>query len=158
MPNSREARLANSKNSKASIYPGGEARLGKSIHVDTFARDHLPQIDFWPAMTDAGLAEFHYPGSLNAAFELLDATVEKGFGSRPCLRTDDQVWTYAKLLDRSSRVANLLAAQGLVPGERVLLRDFNSPMLAACWFGVLKAGGIAVTTMAQLRARELATI
>ena len=29
----------------------------------------------------------------------------------------------------------------LVPGERVLLRGPNTPMLAACWFGVVKAGG-----------------
>ena len=28
-----------------------------------------------------------------------------------------------------------------VPGDRVLLRDANTPMLAACWFAVLKAGG-----------------
>jgi 2-aminobenzoate-CoA ligase len=158
MPNSPDARLVSSKTSRASIYPGGEARLGKSAHVDTFARDHLPPIDLWPAMTDAGLHEFRYPASVNAAFELLDTMVEKGVGSRPCFRTDDQIWTYAKLLDRSNRIANLLVAQGLVPGERVLLRDFNSPMLAACWFAVLKAGGIAVTTMAQLRARELSTI
>jgi 2-aminobenzoate-CoA ligase len=38
----------------------------------------------------------------------------------------------------------------------VLLRAANDPMLVACWFGVLKAGGIAVTTMPLLRARELA--
>src|SRR5215831_11596141 len=158
MPNSRDARLASSKTSGASIYPGAEARLGKSAHLDTFARDHLPPIDRWPAMTDAGLPEFRYPPSLNASFELLDAMVGRGLGSRPCLRTDDQVWTYTKLLDRSNRIANLLVAHGLVPGERVLLRDFNSPMLAACWFGVLKAGGIAVTTMAQLRASELSAI
>ena len=33
-------------------------------------------------------------------------------------------------------------------GNRVLLRGANSPMLAACWFGVVKAGGIAVGTHA----------
>ena len=45
-----------------------------------------------------------------------------------------------------------------MPGERVLLRDSNSPMLAACWFAVIKAGGIAVTTMSQVRAQELVAI
>jgi 2-aminobenzoate-CoA ligase len=40
------------------------------------------------------------------------------------------------------------------PGGRVLLRAANQPMLVACWFGVLKAGGVAVTTMPLLRARE----
>src|SRR5262249_28356215 len=151
MPNSRDARLASSKTSGASIYPGAEARLGKTAHLDTCARDPLPPIDQWPAMTDAGLPEFRYPASLNAAFELLDAMVERGFGSRPCLRTDDQVWTYARLLDRSNRIANLLVAQGLAAGQRVLLRDFNSPVLAAGWVALLKAGALARTHMARLR-------
>jgi 2-aminobenzoate-CoA ligase len=52
----------------------------------------------------------------------------------------------------------LVQDMGLVPGNRVLLRGGNSPMLAACWFGVVKAGGIAVGTMPLLRAKELAVI
>ena len=42
---------------------------------------------------------------------------------------------------------------GVVPGNRVLLRSPNSPMLAACWFAVMKVGAIAVTTMPLLRAK-----
>jgi 2-aminobenzoate-CoA ligase len=45
-----------------------------------------------------------------------------------------------------------------VPGNRVLLRGANTPMMAACWFAVVKAGGIAVGTMPLLRARELVPI
>src|SRR5690606_25337717 len=47
---------------------------------------------------------------------------------------------------------------GLEPGNRVLLRGFNEPMMVAAWFGVLKAGGIVVATMPLLRARELGFI
>ena len=47
---------------------------------------------------------------------------------------------------------------GLVPGNRVLLRATNKPMLVACWFAVMKAGGIAVATMPLLRAKELKQI
>jgi 2-aminobenzoate-CoA ligase len=47
---------------------------------------------------------------------------------------------------------------GLVPGNRVLLHAPNSPWLAACWLAVVKAGGIAVTTMPMLRVEELRTI
>ena len=46
----------------------------------------------------------------------------------------------------------------LVPGNRVLLRSPNNPWTVACWLGVLKAGGIAVTTFASLRARELGPV
>jgi 2-aminobenzoate-CoA ligase len=126
--------------------------------ADTFARDHLPPKDLWPVMRTVGIPELDYSASLNAAGELLDRHVESGSGTRPCLRTDNEVWSYQQLLEYSNRIANLLVARGLVGGERVLLRGFNSPMLAACWFAVIKAGGIAVTTMSQVRAQELAAI
>ena len=47
---------------------------------------------------------------------------------------------------------------GLVPGNRVLLRGPNNPWLIASWFAVIKAGGVAVTTMALLRAGEIAAL
>ena len=40
----------------------------------------------------------------------------------------------------------------------MLLRGPNNPWLAAAWLAVIKAGGVAVTTMALLRPREIATI
>ncbi|HZB91981.1 MAG TPA: AMP-binding protein, partial [Stellaceae bacterium] len=152
--------------------------LDKSAHVDRFAREQLPPPEQWPAFDHGGLAELAYPKRLNAAVELLDRMVEKGFGARPCLRhevviwkqiiepdghhpvaypeTAAVVWTYADLLERANRIANVLVTElGLLPGERVLLRDANTAMMAACWFAVLKAGGIAVATMPLLRAREL---
>ena len=96
---------------------------------------------------------------MNAAAELLDRPVAHGLGSRPCVRSPRGTWTYAELLERANRIAGVLVNDmGLVPGNRVLLRSPNNPLLAACWFGVLKAGGIAVTTMPLLRSRELVQI
>jgi 2-aminobenzoate-CoA ligase len=130
-----------------------------SAHLDSFARDHLPPREEWPVFETGGLAALDYPKRLNAAVELLDRNVEKGFGARPCLRDLDSVWSYTELLERANRIANVLVGDlGLKPGERVLLRDANTPTMAACWFGVLKAGGIAVATMPLLRARELAYV
>jgi 2-aminobenzoate-CoA ligase len=79
---------------------------------------------------------------------------------RPCLRTPDgTVWTYGDLRASANRIARVLTEDlGLVPGNRVLLRGFNEPEMVACWFAVLKAGGVAVTTMPLLRAGELATM
>src|SRR5258708_3966138 len=47
---------------------------------------------------------------------------------------------------------------GLVPGSRVLLRGHNTPWLVASWFGVVKAGGVAVATMPLFRKHELETM
>ena len=59
----------------------------------------------------------------------------------------------------ANRIAHVLVEDlGLVPGNRVLLRGPNTPMMAACWFAVIKAGGIAVGTMPLLRAKELTDI
>ncbi|HSK42437.1 MAG TPA: AMP-binding protein, partial [Candidatus Binatia bacterium] len=127
-------------------------------HVDTFASEHLPPRDLWPVITTIGIPELEYAAHLNAAVELLDRHVESGSGERPCLRNESGVWSYQKLLQCSNRIANLLVSRGLVSGERVLLRGANSPMLAACWFAVIKAGGIAVATMSQMRAQELVAI
>jgi 2-aminobenzoate-CoA ligase len=129
--------------------------LDPSSYIDTFARDRLPPRELWPDITFST----DTPKQVNAAVELLDSAVERGFGDRPCLHTLERTWSYRELLDMSNRIASVLTTDfRLVPGNRVLLRSANNPMLAACWFGVLKAGGIAVTTMPLLRARELAQI
>src|SRR5437764_6248109 len=76
-----------------------------TAHVDTFAREHLPRVEMWPVMTASALSDLDYPDRLNAAVELLDRKVEQGLGRRPCLRTDTEIWSYEKLLDRANRIA-----------------------------------------------------
>src|SRR4029077_7843562 len=64
--------------------------------------------------------------------------------------------TYAQLHERVNRIANVLTRDlGMVPGNRVLLRAANNPMMVASYFAVIKAGGVAVATMPLLRAKEL---
>ena len=129
-----------------------------TAHVDTFARDNLPSRDSWPEVIFE-LPEIRYPDRLNAAGSLLDDMAAGEGGDRPCVHTDDGVWSYRELLERANRVARVLTEDmGLVPGNRVLLRAANTPMLIATWFGVLKAGGVAVATMPLLRTRELGKI
>ena len=132
--------------------------MTRSAHVDTFARDHLPAPELLPEFIFE-LPELQFPERMNCASELLDRWVASGQGERLCLLGNGVRWTYADLLAQANRIARVLVDDlGLVPGHRVLLRGANSPMLAACWFGVVKAGGIAVGTMPLLRARELTTI
>ena len=129
-----------------------------SAHVDTFARDNLPPVEDQPQYV-FDLPELQFPEQLNCAAELLDKHVTEGRGERLCIRAPGLSWTYAELQDKANRIANVLVNDmGLVPGQRVLLRAPNNPMLAACWFAVMKAGGIAVATMPLLRAKELKAI
>ncbi len=129
-----------------------------SAHIDTFAREHLPPPEQQPEFLFE-LPELQFPTQLNCATELLDRHVIEGRGGRVCIRAPGLAWTYAELQDKADRIAQVLVREtGLVPGNRVLLRAPNNPMLVACWFAVMKAGAIAVATMPLLRAKELKAI
>jgi 2-aminobenzoate-CoA ligase len=133
--------------------------MAYTAHLDTFARDHLPPAESQPELL-FDLPELQFPERLNCATELLDRAVQEGRGERPCVSAPaGPSWTYAELQRRADRIAHVLVKDmGLVPGNRVLLRSANKPMLVACWFAVMKAGGIAVATMPMLRAKELKQI
>jgi len=135
------------------------SRMQPTAHVDTFARDNLPPRDAWPELLFE-LPELQYPARMNCGVELLDRAVERGWGDRTAIvEMDGSRLTYAELLANVNRIANVLVDDlRLVPGNRVLLRGANSAGMATCWFAVIKAGGIAVATMALLRARELTDV
>ena len=141
---------------KARFAPAGAHPMVPSAHVDSFARDNLPPRHEWPDFL-FDLPEFNYPERLNATVELLDRQVEAGHGERPCLMSATESLTYRQVAERVNRIANVLRHDlGMVPGNRVLLRAPNSPMMVAAYLAVIKAGGVAVGTMPLLRARELA--
>ena len=127
--------------------------------VDTFARDHLPPNSEWPEFL-LDRPEYRYAKQLNCVTELLDRRADSDDGARPAIVTLVQgrlvSCTYAQLQSQVNRIARVLIEDmNLAPGNRVLLRAPNTPMLAACWLAVVKAGLIAVGTMPLLRAREL---
>lgn len=130
----------------------------KTAHLDPFAADHLPPRDQWPDLIN--LDRLGYPAQLNCAAELLDRAVAEGDGDRVVLRAPGGVaWTYRQLQEQADRIAHTLVRDlGLRAGERVLLYAPNNPMMVACWFGVVKAGGIVVALMPMLRAREIGVI
>lgn len=132
------------------------AGFSRSGHLDPFPRENLPPRESWPDLDLAG-AGLSYPDRLNVVSELVDAHVEAGRGERDALIGPDGVWSYAGLAVTVNRIANVLTRDlGLVPGNRVLLRAANTPMMVAAYLAVLKAGMVAVATMPMLRAGELA--
>jgi 2-aminobenzoate-CoA ligase len=135
------------------------AEMEPSAHVDTFCRDALPPRELLPDRLYGTIPELSYPARLNCAAELLDRQVEAGHGDRTVFHFQGGTWTYRQLLETANRIAHVLVEDlGIVPGNRVLLRGPNNPMMAACWFAVLKAGAVVVCTMPLLRVRELTFI
>jgi 2-aminobenzoate-CoA ligase len=128
-------------------------------HVDTFCADNLPPVALRPVTDWTGVPELSYPERLNCAAALLEPNLENDCGERVVFRFPGGGWTYQKLDEVSSQIAHVLVEDlNLVPGNRVLLRGPNNPMMAACWFGILKAGGVVVCTMPLLRVRELSYV
>ena len=130
--------------------------LGTSAHTDTFARDNLPAQEDWPVLLLDG---FDYPDRLNAAVELTDAMVDKGFGDHTALIGNGRRRTYKELTDWTNRLAHALVEDyGVEPGNRVLIRSANNPAMVACWLAATKAGAVVVNTMPLLRVSELTKI
>lgn len=130
--------------------------LGPSAHTDTFARDNLPPAETWPELDLSG---FDYPERLNAAVELTDVMVDKGFADHTALIGNGRRRTYKELADWTNRIAHALVEDyGVEPGNRVLIRSANNPAMVACWLAATKAGAVVVNTMPMLRAAELGQI
>jgi 2-aminobenzoate-CoA ligase len=129
--------------------------MHRSAHVDTFARDNLPAADRQPLFLFKR-PELQYPERLNCAVEFVERQVREGRGGDICLIAGETHWTYAELDAHVNRIANALTRDlGLVPGNRVLIRSANTPMHVAAVFAVIKAGGVVISTMPMLRAKEL---
>ena len=130
--------------------------LGPSGHIDTFTRDRLPPPAEWPEFL---LERFQYPDYINAAVELTDRMVEKGFGDHTALIGNGRLRTYKELADWTNRIAHVLVEDyGVKPGNRVMIRSANNPAMVACWLAATKAGAVVVNTMPMLRAGELGQI
>ncbi|MDG1936346.1 MAG: AMP-binding protein [Paracoccaceae bacterium] len=130
--------------------------LAATAHVDDFARQNLPSVEEWP---EFHLDRFEYPEMLNAAVELTDAMVLKGFGDNTALIGNGRQRTYKELSDWTNRLASVLVEDlGVKPGNRILIRSANNPAMVACWLAATKAGAVVVNTMSMLREVELSAI
>ncbi|WP_395054407.1 AMP-binding protein [Flavobacterium sp.] len=128
-------------------------------YQDNFAHDNLPNQDLHPDCAFLDLQQFQHPEMLNCVEKLLDNHIKEGRGNNICIRTFTETWTYQDLFEKANQIAHVLVDDlGLKSGNRVLIRSANNPMMVACWFAILKAGGIVVATMPLLRSKELTTI
>ncbi|MFI0982051.1 class I adenylate-forming enzyme family protein [Streptomyces sp. NPDC021093] len=84
--------------------------------------------------------------------DLLDAAA----AARPAataVRDDSGAWSYAELADASRTVAaRLRGSWGIAPGDRVVLRLGNRREFVALYYGVLRAGAVAVPLNPELKA------
>ncbi|OBH60271.1 long-chain fatty acid--CoA ligase [Mycobacterium sp. E2479] len=86
------------------------------------------------------------------ALNLIEATRRRAEGI--AMRLDDVEISYSWLDSASACLAGLLAAHGLLPGDRVGVMLPNVPYFAVAYYGVLRAGGVVVPINVLLKDRE----
>ncbi|WP_227998894.1 long-chain-fatty-acid--CoA ligase [Nocardia australiensis] len=91
---------------------------------------------------------------LNLAMLLEDSA--RRYPDVDAVRLGGERMTYAELDARANQVANLLVAYGVEPGDAVALSCPNVPEFPAVYYGILKAGAIAVPLNILLKSSEIA--
>jgi long-chain acyl-CoA synthetase len=74
---------------------------------------------------------------------MLDDTVRR-CGAKTALIMGERRVTYARLDEDSNRLARALKAMGVKKGDRVAMIQASNPEFVTVFFGIMKAGGIAV--------------
>jgi long-chain acyl-CoA synthetase len=77
------------------------------------------------------------------------------FPDRPVVSEGRSVTTYAQLNEQANRISTALMKLGVTPGDHVGLCAPNSGDWLVFYFGVLKAGAVAVTLSSMLKRDEL---
>ncbi|MFZ2177490.1 MAG: propionyl-CoA synthetase [Rhodococcus sp. (in: high G+C Gram-positive bacteria)] len=102
--------------------------------------------------------------SLNTCFNALDRHVRDGRGDQAALIYDSamipeasRTYTYAELLDEVSRFAGVLAAQGVVAGDRVIVYMPMIPEAAVAMLACARIGAVHSVVFGGFAAKELAT-
>ena len=101
------------------------------------------------------LPELQFPASFNVTRALFERIEGAGWQERSALLTDIWRVSYGELMQKTRSCAAALAARGVGPGDRVVLRIADSPELVFAVLAVQALGGIVVATFTQLRADDL---
>jgi long-chain acyl-CoA synthetase len=83
------------------------------------------------------------------------ARAAASYPSRPAVRQDDLVLTYAELEARAASVAAFARQRGVAPGDRVGLMLPNVAAFPVLYYGLLRAGAIVVPMNPLLTTREV---
>lgn len=86
--------------------------------------------------------------------QMLEATIAE-VPEKTALALGSQRFSYKELGDASSQVSNLLITRSLKKGDHVAILMSHSPEWMINYFGIIKAGGVAVLLNPRLKAAEL---
>jgi 2-aminobenzoate-CoA ligase len=123
--------------------------------IDTIPADFLVPPDLQPDYLEPTVERISGPGGLAQA--LVDRHVATGRGDDIAVihHESGRRLTFRELSEASCRFANVLAAHGVRPGERVAFRLPNRPEAIIVALSAWRIGAVVVPTPLQARASEL---
>ncbi len=104
---------------------------------------------FWPDGVAHTIADYNYP-----VFKLLDEAA-KNYPNNTFTIFGGAEKTYGQVKDTADRIANFLAGKGIKKGDKVAIFLPNLPQFPEIFFGILKAGAVAVNCNPVYTASEL---
>ncbi len=93
---------------------------------------------FWPEGVAHDVSGYNYPLT-----DILDNSARK-YPDKVFTIFNDAQRTFAQVKDTADRIANFLAGQGIKQGDKVAIFLPNLPHFPEIFFGILKAGAVAV--------------
>jgi benzoate-CoA ligase len=102
----------------------------------------------------AGNPALALPEQYNAGAAFVDGPLDRGWGARVAIRTRHGATTYAELAELTNRAGNGLRALGVEMEQRVGVLLYDSPALAATFFGAIKIGAVPVVLNTYLRPED----
>ena len=91
------------------------------------------------------------PDEFNAASYFIDRHIKEGRGEKIAIECEERRVTYRQLLEAVNKVGNALTGSGVRIEERVFLLLLDTPEFAACFFGAIKMGAVAVPVNTLLK-------
>ena len=113
-------------------------------------RDHTVSVD-----SSVDPAALSFAPVFNTAVVFIDRHLEEGRGDKIVIRTEaGEEVSYAELAAQVNRAGNVLKAQGLAPGDRLLIVVKDAPEFFYLFWGAIKAGFLPVPLNTLLRAKD----
>ncbi len=97
-----------------------------------------------------------YPARMNVAEVLLEGAIDAGWSGRTAYFHRDEAIDYRALRAAVHRHAAALRALGVAPGDRVVVRIADTPVLVYVLLAAHAVGAVPIPTYVQLRADDLA--
>ncbi|MGW1625289.1 benzoate-CoA ligase family protein [Streptomyces sp. NPDC002172] len=93
-------------------------------------------------------------GTGNLAARLAELAERHGWRDRPAFHQGHRAWTHGEVHDLGARAATVLAAQGVSPGDRVVLALPDSIAWVVTFLAVARLGAVAVLVNPELPAAD----